>query len=47
MLSLSEEKHELEQQLAGVAKAEERYREVCELLRENGEEIQLLEAQSD
>jgi ABC-type uncharacterized transport system fused permease/ATPase subunit len=31
MMTLNEEKHRLEQQLAGVAKAEERYREVYNL----------------
>ncbi len=47
LLSLNEEKLELERQLAGVAKAEERYREVCHLIKEGGEELQLLEAQND
>jgi len=37
MLSLNEEKISLEAQLAGVARAEERYREVCALLGEGAE----------
>ena len=43
LMSLNEEKLKLEQNLAGISKMEERYREVCALLGEGQADEEVLE----
>lgn len=47
LMSLNEEKLKLEHELAGVAKMEERYKEVCALLGEGVDEQEMEEALND
>ena len=47
MMSLNDEKLKLEQNLAGVSRMEERYREVCALLGEGADEQSMQEALED